>query len=151
MNDQRCLSPAGLRLKLVENPAKDSIGEIQRIQIRTAKRVLASPPVPHSRRMRHGQMQINDIGLAVGNCFERSLFQIPDGVRVALRVPLGYVGPGTGRGKCLLGHDAQREPNILGIRCAGGGGPAILRIFIGPVAVCGNSNQHGAVCDIPTH
>ena len=62
--------------------------------------------------MGRGDVEIEDIGLAVGNRRKLVAAQIFDGRDMAVRVSGGHVVPGAPWRNGLFDHDAQGEPDV---------------------------------------
>src|ERR1700733_3463615 len=83
LEDQGRLRPARLGLKHVEYLPEEAIGIIQRIEIGSANAVVMRVSTPKSRRMRYGHVQIDDVGLAVGERRESVLAHVLHGRNMA--------------------------------------------------------------------
>ncbi len=83
LDDQGRFSPARLRLEDVEYLPKEAIGLIQRVQIGSAHSVGVRAAIPKGRWMGSGQVQVDDVCLAVGERGDSVLTHFLHGRHVA--------------------------------------------------------------------
>jgi hypothetical protein len=150
LNDQHCGRPARLILESVEDLTEDVIGAIERVKVRTAGSKTLGLAIPDRRRVRCGQVQVEDVSLAGSSGSDGVLFKIDDGTCVIPGVPDGEVGRGGAGRDDLLDEDAQRKDDVLSQGGLRRGGAAILRVFIVPIAVGDERCEGGAVGKVPT-